>query len=119
MARWKNTPLPYSLQLWGLQGGTEAWKHEQWEGQPLRWKKVEECLQLRPRINKPHSGLGWWQEARFSAWAWQSLRQGLWVSNKETEAPRGPSPSPPVLSSCLQGRALSHPLIQASVSPLE
>lgn len=25
------------------------------EGQPLQWKKVEECLQLRLRTNKPQS----------------------------------------------------------------
>lgn len=36
------------------------------EGQPLRWKKVEECLQLRPRINKPHSGRRVVAEGTFS-----------------------------------------------------
>lgn len=36
----------------------QAWKHGRGKGQPLQRKKVEECLQLRPRINKPHSGLG-------------------------------------------------------------
>lgn len=39
-------------QLWGLWEGLRPGK---WvgAGQPLQWKKVEECLQLRPRINKP------------------------------------------------------------------
>ena len=36
----------------------QAWKHGRGKGQPLQRKKVEECLQLRPRINKPHSGSG-------------------------------------------------------------
>lgn len=66
MVSWKNTPLPSPPHThFGASrrdGSLETWAGE---GQPLQWKKVEECLQLRPRINKPHSGRRWWLEARF------------------------------------------------------
>lgn len=70
------------------------------EGQPLQWKKVEECLQLRPRTNKPQSWRLVVAGARFPAPSWQSLRQGLCVSKEETEAPRGSALCPEHFSFC-------------------
>lgn len=45
-------------------------------------------------------GTWWWQEARFPAPTWQSLRQGLCVSKEETEATRGFTPYPEHPSFC-------------------
>lgn len=60
-------------------------------------------------------GTWWWQEARFPAPPWQSLRQEFCVSKEETEATRGTTPYPEhpffVLSYCFQAQAPSFPLL--------
>lgn len=79
------------------------------EGQPLWWKKVEECLRLgEEKTNLTlHLGPGWRLEARFPAQPGPGLRQGL---NQDT--------SLSVVSCRLQALALALPLLPASVSPL-
>lgn len=107
MAGWKSTSPP----TMGPLGGPGKWVGER---KPLQWKKVEECLQLRPRINKPQSRLSgsqWWLETCFPVLAWQMLRQILCASKEETEAPSGPAPHP----YCSQAPSL--PLPGASISP--
>nr|XP_036306398.1 yjeF N-terminal domain-containing protein 3 isoform X1 [Pipistrellus kuhlii] len=108
-AGWKSTSPTM-----GPLGGPGKWEGE---GKPPQWKKVEECLQLRPRINKPQSRLSgsrWWLETRFPVLAWRILRPGLRVSKEETEAPSGPAPHP----YCFQAQASAFPLPGASVPHL-
>lgn len=119
MAGWKNSPRLPSPTL-GPPGGRQAWKRGRGKGQPPQRKKVEECLQLRPRINKPHSGSGGGGR-HVSLLKLERARGKDSRPPARKQAPRGPVPPPEHLSQALPSRLLARapplPPPRASVSP--
>lgn len=94
----KYPPTPHP-QLWGLWEGLRPGN----AGGGGAATAVEKGgrMSATPAENKQTTlGAGWWQKARFPPLAWQSLKQGLCISEEEPEAPRGHALCPECLSSC-------------------
>ena len=106
-AGWKNSPHLPSPAL-GPPGGRQAWKRGRGKGQPPQRKKVEECLQLRPRINKPHSGSGGGGR-HVSLLKLERARGKDSRSPTRKQAPRGPVPPPEHLSQALPSASWPKP----------